>query len=65
VHLVAARLRRELDDPVRRARIELDVLKGVTAGPDEARACDELGATIEEISQISRRLAEIRSAPPA
>lgn len=62
-HLVAERVRRELDESLRRARIHLEMLKGVAAGSDEARACDEIDVAIQEIAEIGRRLGEIRSAP--
>lgn len=63
-HLVAERVRRELDEPLRRARIELEILKGVAAGPDEVRACDEMAAALQDIAEISRRLGELRATPP-
>ena len=64
-HLVAERVRRELDEPLRRVRIQLEMLKGIATEPDEARACDEIDMALQEIAEIGRRLGEIRSAPPA
>ncbi len=63
-HLVAERVRRELDEPLRRVRIQLEMLKGIATEPDEARACDEIGMALQEIAEIGRRLGEIHPAPP-
>jgi len=64
-HLVAARVRRELDEPVRRVRIELEMLKRVASDSDTAQVCDEIADAIQEILEIGRRLGEARPTPPA
>ncbi len=63
-HLIAERVRRELEEPLRRVRIQLEILKAVATDSDEARACEEIDMAIQEIAAIGRRLGEVQSIPP-
>ena len=63
-HMVAERVRRELDEPLRRAAMELTALETLLAvGSDEARARAQIAAELEEIAEISRRLQTLPARP--
>ena len=65
-HLVASRVRRELDEPLRHAEAQLAVLeKLLPPACPEARAVDEIADRVQEIAEFARRLEEIRAVPPS
>jgi hypothetical protein len=63
-HLVAARVRRELDTPLREMEIRLAMLeKLLPHGSEEASVCGEIASILEEIAETRRRLEEVASSP--
>lgn len=63
-HLVAERVRRELESPIRDIDARLAMLQALLpAEADEARLCREIEVQLTAISEARRRLLEIRDAP--
>lgn len=63
-HLVALRVRRELDSPLREMEIRLAMLeKLLPHDSEEARVCREITSVLEEIAETRRRLQEVSSSP--
>ena len=64
VHLVAERVRREMDEPLRNAVVHLAALEGlVGAGSESAYERGRLSAEIAKMAAIVRRLSELPADP--
>lgn len=63
-HLVAVRVRRELEDPIRRLTVGLVTLEAASeSDPDAKREIQEMYDQLRVLNEISRRLAEISPDP--
>ena len=63
-HLVALGVERGLEDPVRRAEMELALLQAsLPAGSEELQRCANLATHLDEIVEVRRRLETIRDHP--
>lgn len=63
-HLVAVRVRRELDSPIRDIEVRLAMLQRLLpADAEEARVCREIESHLTAIAETRRRLLEISDTP--
>jgi len=63
-HLVALRVRRELEDPIRRLTVGLVTLEAASEGdPETKREIQQMYIQLQELSNISKRLAKVKADP--
>jgi len=63
-HLVAVRVRRELEDPIRRLTVGLVTLEATSeSDPDAKREIQQMYDQLRELNEISKRLADISPDP--
>ena len=64
-HLMALRVRRELEEPIRRSEMQLAVLESVLSpGSDEARVREEIAAQMKRVRELVGELGALELDPP-